>query len=1298
MTTLQEAFVAYVPRLVLRRLRMGAAAGLETHAESLQGALLSADISGSTELAERLAGDGAAGAEAFSRLLNSTLGSVVDAIEDWGGDVVKFTGDGLLALWPAEAGALCTATRTAAVCGLEVRRRLATASAEGGARLSARIGVGCGELVAVCAGGYGGRLELLLMGPAAAETALAERGAPTGEVALSPAARRLLADATQGDALPGGGLRLTGLHGRVSPAKREPPPIAEPPEARLRAFAPLSVVSRLEAGQSDWLSELRRVSMLFARLRVGAGCSVDSLQEVVRQVQIVLERYEGVLARIAVDERGLVVLAGFGLPPFSHDDDAPRAVQAALELREALRRAGVPSSLGIATGRVFCGAVGSERRREYTVVGDAANVAARLMEAAADDVLCDSATFAAAHSAIGFESLAPVALRGRAASVPVHRPVAPRRAAVTSPPLVGRLRERAKLRERLERLCAHGEGGVVLVQGEPGIGKSRLLADLVEAAAGRPVTVLQGAADAIERATPYHAWRSILERQLSIDAHLFELQPASAANESLIGQLARAAAERPLLLVLEDAHWLDSASRVLLRLAAQHVRPALFVVATRPLPEQQSPELRLFPSTVAPERLHLLPLSAEEADTLVCQRLGVERLAQPVAELVREKAAGHPLFCGELAVALRDAGRITVADRECRVAAGAGDLRDLSLPETVQGIVTSRIDRLTPRQQVTLKVASVLGQTFRLRTLEDVHPIEADRDKIADDLEALCELGLAERAPSDSEASYRFTHAIIREVAYHLMSFAQRGALHRSLVLWHEQHHAHELARFSAVLAHHASEAARADLTRVADAVRYLELAGEQAAATYANQEAVRLFSRIVELARTPGFELAGSSAEEQARRARWERLLGEAHFRLGSLAEARAHLERALAHAGESLPAARLDLARGLAREIARQTLYRLAPRRWSPRADARPAATAEASVAWSFVQMLELIAVRPLAAVYATARCLNLAERTGPSRSLAYAYSGAAVVTSLASRRLAHHYLRLAGGVAEQLDDDAARLPAAFAAGYVEVRTGRWAAASAAFRAARELAARTQDRRFWELSTLQVGAVSFLRGEFFEALASYTAAHDSAQRRGDLDAESLAAVGRVTALVASGDSAGALASLQALARWLGSDFAPLQDLGIKINAHAMLAVANARAGDRAAAWHAARAAVGLMNSAPPLSHYSLAGYAGAAEAALACADSSESPDERERWLGLALDASHCLRRFARAYPIARPQALLVRGMLDARRGRARSARRAFRRSLRAAAALDLRHLEALARARLTQPSEPAAISRSTR
>src|SRR5205085_9147768 len=141
----------------------------------------------------------------------------------------------------------------------------------------------------------------------------------------------------------------------------------------------------------------------------------------------------------------------------------------------------------------------------------------------------------------------------------------------------------------------------------------------------------------------------------------------------------------------------------------------LLVLATRPLADPLPAEYRQLLAGRDTQRLRLESLSAEETLALVCQRLGVAVLPAAVAGLIREKAEGHPFFSEELAYALRDAGLIEIVDQECRVAAQAGDLHALDLPDTVQGIITSRIDQLNASQQLTLKVASVVGRIFAQR-------------------------------------------------------------------------------------------------------------------------------------------------------------------------------------------------------------------------------------------------------------------------------------------------------------------------------------------------------------------------------------------------------------------------------------------------------------------------------------------------------------------------------------------------------------------------------------------------------
>jgi class 3 adenylate cyclase len=289
------------------------------------------------------------------------------------------------------------------------------------------------------------------------------------------------------------------------------------------------VTARLAAGQSAWVSELRSVSVLFLRLPGLddiSSATLEQAQQLVGVVQEALYEYEGSLNKVGVDDKGATLVAAFGLPPVAHEDDPVRAVQAALGIQARLRRRGLRPALGLATGRVFCGSVGSARRREYTMIGGVVNLAARLMQAADDELLCDAATRQATQAKLAFEAMAPRWLKGWPEPVVVFRPHGQSLARARSRSLVGRVREQDLLAERLIGL-RQGRGGTVLGEGEAGIGKSRLIDGLVEQAAGAPVRTLGGAADAVRSTTPYHAWRPVFE---SVLAWTMTLLPSARAR------------------------------------------------------------------------------------------------------------------------------------------------------------------------------------------------------------------------------------------------------------------------------------------------------------------------------------------------------------------------------------------------------------------------------------------------------------------------------------------------------------------------------------------------------------------------------------------------------------------------------------------------------------------------------------------------------------------------------------------------------------------------------------------------
>ena len=219
--------------------------------------------------------------------------------------------------------------------------------------------------------------------------------------------------------------------------------------------------------------------------------------------------------------------------------------------------------------------------------------------------------------------------------------------------------------------------------------------------------------------------------------------------------------------------------------------------------------------------------------------------------MIRSKAEGNPLLSQELARALRDAGLIHVADGECRLAQGAGDLRTVELPNSVQAAVTARIDRLTASQRLLLKFASVVGRVFESDVVMRLHPGQADETSVMDDLRALEAMRVTVLERSDPTPAYAFTHLAFQEVSYRLMLFSHRRQLHHAMAQLLEERHAAALPAVYPLLAFHwrkAVEGGEADPELVWKAIDYLQKAADQALHHYANHEAVEFLSGALQL------------------------------------------------------------------------------------------------------------------------------------------------------------------------------------------------------------------------------------------------------------------------------------------------------------------------------------------------------------------------------------------------------------------------------------------------------------------
>ncbi|XZN99116.1 MAG: adenylate/guanylate cyclase domain-containing protein [Microcoleus sp.] len=899
MPTFVENIASFLPIRVLNCFAAETTPLAAPASGSFEAAVLFVDISGFTVLTERLAQKGAIGVEELTTHLNAYFGQLIELIIAHKGDIVKFAGDAMLAIWPAENLSLDLATYCAAQCALAILNDLGEYQAAN-AQLRLHIGIGAGELKEFYIGGMNGRWEYFVAGEPIAQVALAETAAGIGEVCLSLTAWESIKDQFVGTLLASNVVRLEGFNLLTCVADRrllnigESAPIAiyDEMQERLERYVSLGVLQRLKVGQTDWLGDLRRVSVMFLNLPgmdYGAEGALDFISTIINAIQNILQVYEGTLNKFLVDDKGSTLVIGFGLPPFSHEDDSVRCAIAGMALLEKLRSLGLQPKIGITTGTCYSGVIGSQQRREYTIIGAVVNLAARLMQAAKDGILCDERTFEFAKSRIQFESLTPLKLKGIKDAVQVFCPLREVRkdlpwwmAGKTEKSMVGREKERLLLRHKLEQLKV-GVSGVVVICGDAGIGKSCLIENLLSQAQELGVGSLVGAGNAIARSKPYHAWNAVFSHLLDLSfltdleaqkSHILDLledepqslEKAALLNEvlgldlpdtevsaALVGQQ-RAEATRdllvqllqdsvnrsPKLLVLEDAHWLDSSSWALVLAVAQNVKPLLLAIGTRPMGESVPEEYDRLLTIEGVEQLYLEAMPATDTLDLLCRRLGVNSLPDSMAELIEKKAEGNPFFSEELAYGLREAGVIEIQNGECRIAAGVGNLNELNFPATVQGVIASRIDRLSSSEQLTLKVASAIGRSFGFRLLRDIHPIEDDKPELPTYLMKLQRFDLTPMETPEPDLGYMFKHIITQEVAYGLMLYSQRRQVHESLALWYEKSY-EELSGFYTILAHHWSKALVAE-----KAIFYLEKAGEQAVRSHALREAVQLFSEAL--------------------------------------------------------------------------------------------------------------------------------------------------------------------------------------------------------------------------------------------------------------------------------------------------------------------------------------------------------------------------------------------------------------------------------------------------------------------
>lgn len=876
------------------------------------------------------------------------------------------------------------------------------------------------------------------------------------------------------------------------------------------------------------------------------------------------------------------------------------------------------------------------------------------------------------------------------------RPVtAPRpRPYLYRPALAGRAGLVASLRKVISG--PEASGALVLIGGQSGVGKTRLATDLAQQATMRGARVVvgrcqqvRGEGAALAHAAPLHPFRPVLQliadrcrrggrddtRRLLGDRRpvlapyepalaslpgpmpsLVEL-PAEAARERVFEALEHVLAELSLhesfVLVLDDLQWADELSKAFLaRLDRGYFASSNLVLVGTYRSDEVTAELEPILATEGAYVVELQPLGREAVAAMVCDMLAMADPPRVLVDFLMRESEGNPFFIAEyldLAVSEGILERRRAASWSLR---GELDVDDLPLPRGLRDVVDRRLAALSAPARELARVAAVLGRDFDGRVLLDATSSLGEGARAG--LEELRRRRLVEEG---SRGGLRFAHDKLREAAYAHIDATELPGLHRRAgdALERAVRGRDDEALHHAALANHFT-IARDDQR----AISYLERAGDQALRDGASSGARGFFERARNLADE------GTVSIGAARRARWERRLGEASYNLGDLPAARRHLEAALEGFGvrnrvRMLPGPFADaatMAVVVARQLARVTGAALA-------VDHDDAARVrEATRAMERLAQVDYFLNRQTAAFLDGLECLRLAERLGPTPELARAYATLEVALGFVpARGLAARCGRRAQAIAEDVDDAPASAYVGLLRGLHAINEGRHRDARGHLRCASELARRSKDHRAEQEALANLGQAYALGGDRHAAERCYEQLSRSAERSHNRQAMSWALSGMAAIRLHRGELREAIASFDRASSVADATADVTEELS-----HGLVAVAHLLAGDLDRALAIADR-IAELSEAPPTAWHAQLGYQAATEVYLAAWEQTGRGD----LAAAARRAEGVLIRSCRVLPVGRPTALMLRGCRAHLEGHRALAERNWRRAILKATERDL-------------------------
>jgi predicted ATPase/class 3 adenylate cyclase len=845
---------------------------------SFDAGALFVDLSGFTAITEALMGRGRHGAEILANIIRNVFDPLMQSVFEQGGFVTNLAGDAFTAVFPTEgespeafARALAAAWHVQKVMAASAQHR----TSYGNFVVSVKVGLAAGEVAwGILSSTAKSRAAYYFQGSAIDGCAQAEKLAEAGEVIVDAAVRRALGVLVSAEPREDH-FHITGING-ILPS---PQPVNLRPvetDILVRFFPP-------EATRPTLSGEFRQVVSTFVSLpTVRTAEQLEIFLQIIFDLQ---DRYGGLLNRLDFGDKGANLLLFWGAP-VAHENDVMRALNFILDLQS---QTVIPVNAGITYRIAHGGYSGGALAGEYTCHGRGITLAARFMQASPrGEVWVDEnvAKSADPHFEVDFEG--EMAFKGFAQEQKVF--VLLERKEDPKPffrgEMVGRQDEQTSLGAFVQPIWQGRHPGIMVIWGEPGIGKSRLVhgfLDHLENSIDQGFSVFICQTDEIlrESLNPFRYWllryfgqseqqsnarnkrsfnrklddliaatgdetllveldrtRSFLGALVNLDwpDSLYEQLDAQGRYEnSITGLLTLLKAEsfqQPVILILEDAHWLDGDSKAFLRqfgqaLAKDQTYPIVILATAR-----QEGDRTILGDNFSYQEIDLSQMSSNDLAMLARNQLG-SPISPDLLKLLVERAEGNPFFAEQILRYLQEQALLQLVGEEWALKSEQAT----ALPSDVSAVLVARLDRLTHEVKDVVQTASVLGREFEIRLL--THMLRDD-PTVRGKVEQAVQLSIWSAL---NELRYLFKHALLRDAAYRMQVRSRRQSLHKLATEALEDLYEDDLSPHYGELAYHAEQA-----HLIVRARHYLELAGEIAGEAYHNSLAVDYFSRALKL------------------------------------------------------------------------------------------------------------------------------------------------------------------------------------------------------------------------------------------------------------------------------------------------------------------------------------------------------------------------------------------------------------------------------------------------------------------